>query len=89
MVTIKSPIQWILMTVLLAVVFCFSFAYFFTKQHSEQAYTLGDVEKKKEMLLPEARLVDLDSEVVPDDNLRKGKVVLVFISPSCNACHTY
>jgi thiol-disulfide isomerase/thioredoxin len=37
--------------------------------------------------LPEARLVDSDGAVLPDESLRRGKVVLMFVNPTCTPCN--
>jgi thiol-disulfide isomerase/thioredoxin len=37
--------------------------------------------------LPEAHLVDLDGKTLPDESLRKGKVVLIFVNPTCVPCN--
>lgn len=38
--------------------------------------------------LPEARLVDIKGTTLPDESLRRGKVVLVFANTKCGACLT-
>lgn len=82
----KSHVKWILLTVFLAVVFCGSFVYFYSKKQSAESSPVAEVEKKNENPLPEAKLFNLDSEILPDADLRKGKVVLIFVSPTCEAC---
>lgn len=36
--------------------------------------------------LPDARLVDIDGATLPDESLRHGKVMLVFVNPTCMPC---
>lgn len=74
------------MTVFLAVIFCGSFVYFYSKQQAEKNSPTAEIEKKNEKPLPEAKLFSLNSEILPDEDLRKGKVVLIFVSPTCEAC---
>lgn len=76
------------MTILLAVIFCVSFVFFYSKQQAEKNLPMAELNKKSEKPLPEAKLFDLNHEFLSDDDLRKGKVVLVFVSPSCEACET-
>lgn len=38
--------------------------------------------------LPEANLVDLDGARLPEEALRRGKVVLIFVNPTCAPCNT-
>ncbi len=76
------------MTILSAIIFCASFVYFYTKQVVESNSPTAGVEKKNEKSLPEAKLFNIKNEILTDDELRKGKVILIFVSPSCDACHT-
>ena len=66
--------------------FCGSFVYFYAKLQADKSSPTAEIEKKNERELPEAKLIDIDSQILPDENLRKGKVVLIFISPTCEAC---
>lgn len=76
------------MTVLSAIIFCAGFVYFYTKQQTEKSSPTAEIEKKNERPLPEAKLFDINSQILPDEELRKGKVILIFVSPTCEACHT-
>ena len=38
--------------------------------------------------LPEARLVDMNGATLPEQSLRRGKVVLMFLNPTCTPCNT-
>lgn len=37
--------------------------------------------------LPEANLIDIDGAKLPDPSFRQGKVVLVFVNPTCVPCN--
>ncbi len=82
----KSSIKWIAITAFTIVVFCASFVYFYTKQQSEKNSPTAGIEKEKEKPLPEAKLFDQNSELLSEEDLRKGKVILIFVSPTCDAC---
>jgi peroxiredoxin len=38
--------------------------------------------------LPEARLIDINGATLPEQSLRQGKVVLMFLNPTCAPCNT-
>lgn len=84
----KSPIKWILITIFLVVIFCGSFVYFYTRQVAQSSSLTVEVEKKNETPLPDAKFFNLKNEILADDELRKGKVILVFVSPTCDACQS-
>lgn len=72
-------------------VFVASYFYFANKQpppekpSPQKALT---VPAERQVPLPEAHLVDVSGTDLPDEALRKGKVILVFVSPDCDACQT-
>lgn len=78
--------KWILFSFIITIVFCISFVWFYTQRQARLQSPTAEIEQKKEMVLPEAKLINLNSELLPDDKLRKGKVVLVFFTPECEAC---
>lgn len=78
--------KWFLLSFALAIIFCFSFVWFYTKRHTENQSPTTEIETTQERALPDAKLIDLDSNLLTDDKLRKGKVVLVFVTPECAAC---
>ena len=82
----KLQIKWFAAIIFFAILFCASFVYFYTKQQIEKNSPTSGVEKNSEKPLPEAKLISHDSEILFDDKIRKGKVILIFISPSCEAC---
>ncbi len=84
----NSPFKWILATVFIAGLFCVSFVYFYTKLQTEKSSPTAEIEKKRTKVLPEAKLIDLDSQILSDEKLRKGKVILIFVTSSCEACLT-
>lgn len=82
-------------TILLAVVsiicvFVASYLYFANKMAQERPsqQKAVTVPAERQLPLPEAHLVDLAGADLPDEALRKGKVILVFVSPGCDACQT-
>jgi len=84
----KSSTKSISITILSAIVFCASFVLFYAKHQVGLSSPTAEVEKKNGYALPKAKLVKLNSEILHDDDLRKGKVILVFLSPYCDACQT-
>lgn len=82
----KSQISWIVITVFCAFIFCASFVYIYTKQQAKKFVPIAEVEKKIETPLPKTKLFVSDSDIFSDEELRKGNVVLMFLSPTCEAC---
>jgi len=82
----KQSINWILTTIFLAILFCTSFVYFYNQKETNKSSPTAKVEQKSEKPLPEAKLINHNSEILSDEQLRKGKVILIFVSPNCNAC---
>ncbi len=78
--------KWILFSLSLTIIFCVSFVWFYTKRQAEAQTPTTEVETSREEVLPEAKLIDLDSNLLSDEKLRKGKVVLIFVTPECEAC---
>jgi peroxiredoxin len=75
----------------LVVLFCASFVFFYTRaQRQAQAKAQAAAESRSAIgkPLPEVHLVATSGEAVDDQVLRKGKVVLIFLTPECDACHT-
>jgi thiol-disulfide isomerase/thioredoxin len=70
-----------------AILFCSSFAFFFTRVEKRKD-TSFLANSKSGVALPPSSLVDLNGEPLKDDNLRSGRVMLVFLNPGCGACHT-
>jgi peroxiredoxin len=79
----KPKIKWIFPSaVLFMLVSCLSFFYFSRVQQQASVHT----PKPSDWLLPETRLIDSTGVVADDQTLRKGKVILVFLSTNCKPC---
>ena len=82
----RQHFKWIAgLTLGFTVLFCVSFVFFYMRaqrQLLEPAASASGLEQP----LPEARLLDAAAERLDDQELRTGKVVLVFVSPDCLAC---
>ncbi|MGI8669511.1 MAG: TlpA family protein disulfide reductase [Aridibacter sp.] len=70
----------------LTILFCGSFVWFYNQSQVTLNSPIAEVEKTRDKILPKAKLVDLNSNLLSDDELRKGKVILVFVTPDCDAC---
>lgn len=82
----KRTLPWILFgTAGLTIIFCASFVYFYQSYQKEQQEKIS-APKGINSPLPEAELVDIDGVRINDDSIRKGRVILVFVSPDCLAC---
>jgi thiol-disulfide isomerase/thioredoxin len=82
----NKSIKWgVGITLGLLIVFCASFIYFSNRAQSQISPEQSPALSKP---LPEAHLVDLSDTVLEDPALRRGKVVLVFITPECPPCKT-
>jgi hypothetical protein len=77
----KMKTIWILSLALIFVlVFCAGFVYFYRRQlHSQTQVASG-------RQLPSSDLIDESNQVLPDAQLRHGKLILVFVTPDCEAC---
>ncbi len=77
----KPKVKWIVSSAaLITIVFCLSFLVFSRLQQHASA------PKPPRKLLPETRLVDSTTTQLNDQTLRKGKVIMVFLSTNCKAC---
>jgi hypothetical protein len=75
----------------LVILFCASFVFFYTRAQREaqaQAQAAAEARSAFGKPLPEAHLLAPSGEAIDDRILRKGKVVLIFLTPECDACHT-
>jgi peroxiredoxin len=80
----SKKVIWISsLAILFVLVFCAGFVAFYTRNDRNKAapepVNSGDS-------LPAAELVDESNQPLDDSQLRQGKVVLVFITPDCDAC---
>lgn len=79
----KPKVKWIVSSAaLITTVFCLSFLFF----SRLQPHASVEIPKPPNKLLPETRLVDSTTTRANDQTLRKGKVILVFLSAHCKAC---
>lgn len=82
--TSSKKVTWISgVAILFVLVFCASFVAFYTRNARNKAapepVNSGDS-------LPSAELVNESNQPLADSQLKNGKVVLVFITPDCDAC---
>lgn len=79
----RARIIWVAtMAVIFVVVFCVGFVYFYRRQQSSAAP--GPVASGR--ALPKSQLTDDADHTLTDNDLRHGKLILVFITPECDAC---
>src|SRR5215207_972067 len=82
--TSSKKVIWIsALALLFAVVFCTSFVVFYTRNNRNVA-AKAPVDSGKQ--LPTAELIDEFNKPLPESDLRKGRVVLVFVTADCDAC---
>jgi len=73
----------------LIVVFCLGFAFFYHRIQRTQTAQAKPAESSKSLIdkpLPHAELVDVYGAKVDEQVIRTGKVVVVFVTPDCDAC---
>jgi len=81
--------RWISITgviLFLAVVFCVGFVFFYNRIQRLQAAPSDTSKSLINKPLPRAQLVDAYGSKVDEQVLRRGRVVLVFVTTDCNAC---
>lgn len=84
-----KQIKWVILSFVFVIIFCASFVVFYTKHQAKAGLPTAQTaqgEQTRQRVLPEAKLVDSNSDLLPDEKLRKGKVVLIFVSADCEAC---
>lgn len=80
----SKKVIWIsALALLFVVVFCASFVVFYTRNNRKVAVK-APVDSGKQ--LPSAELIDEFNKQLPESDLRKGRVVLVFVTADCDAC---
>ena len=70
-------------------VFCLGFAFFYYRIQRSQNAQAKPVESSRSLIdkpLPQAQLVDVYGAKVDEQLIRKGRVVVVFITLDCDAC---
>jgi peroxiredoxin len=78
-------------TLFLVAVFCVGFVVFYNRIQRSRAPQAESPEAPGSLInkpLPQAQLIDLNGAKVDEQILRRGKVILVFITTDCNACVT-
>jgi peroxiredoxin len=82
--TTSKKIIWISsVAVIFVLVFCAAFVAFYTRNTRNKT---APEPVNSDKSLPAAELVDESNQPVADAQLKNGKVVLVFITPDCDAC---
>src|SRR6186997_476873 len=78
-----KKVIWIAsIAVVFVLVFCVSFVVFYSRYSRSKAAEPVNSGNS----LPAAELVDESNQRLADSELKKGRVVLVFVSPGCDAC---
>ena len=82
--TSSKKIIWISsLAIIFVLVFCAAFVVFYTRNTRTKA---APEPVNSDNSLPSAELVDESNQPLADSQLKSGKVVLVFITPECDAC---
>jgi len=74
---------------ILLAIFCGSFYFFYRRAQKKSPPTQQDLILTEAVLdrpLPKADLVNISNEQLADEELRRGKKVLVFMMPDCEPC---
>jgi hypothetical protein len=71
---------------LLVAVFCIGFAFFYSRAHRSQPIAPAPSKSLINKPLPPAQLLDIYGSKVDEQVLRRGRVILVFVTPECDAC---
>ena len=73
----------------LIVVFCVGFGFFYYRVQQAQKAQAKPVASSKSLIdkpLPRAELVDVYGAKVDEQTIRRGRVIVVFVTPDCDAC---
>ena len=80
----KRNTIWIIsLAVIFVLAFCGGFVYFYL---SRQAKHSSQVQNGTGKPLPFAQLIDESNQILPDSELRHGRLILVFVTIDCDAC---
>ena len=79
----RNTIWTISLAVLFVLVFCGGFVYFYRSRQAKQSSQVQNGTRKP---LPAAELIDESNQVLPDSELRRGRLMLVFVTTECDAC---
>lgn len=77
-----------LFAVLFVVLFCVSFVFLFMYFQSQRQIAAEEPPIKKEIPLPEISFSDANDNKLPEDEIRTGKVVLIFLMTDCHHCQS-
>ena len=78
-----SRLQIISLAVIFTAVFCLGFTFFYARRQRSLAPQVPNTSGRT---LPSAELVDESNQMLADSQLRSGKMILVFVTPDCDAC---
>ncbi len=67
-------------------VFCLGFVFFYNRNQHSQAVAPEASKSLINKPLPHAQLLDVYGSKVDEQVLRRGRVILVFVTPECDAC---
>jgi len=71
----------------LVAVFCAGFAFFYSRmQRSPDVQAESNSKSLINKPLPQAQLIDANGSKIDEQILRRGKVILVFVTADCDAC---
>ncbi len=84
----SKQIKWVVgLTLGFTLLFCASFVFFFQRAQQKAAASAKEPSAKAiGKPLPPARFVDSSDQVLDDQTIRNGRVILVFGTPDCDAC---
>jgi hypothetical protein len=72
----------------LIAIFCVGFVFFYHRIQRTQIEASDTSKSLIDKPLPHAQLVDVYGATVNEQVLRRGRVILVFVTPDCEACAT-
>jgi len=84
----KMKQKTLLITILFAVLFCVSFVILFKHFQMKRQLAAGEPRIQKEIPLPDVSFSDVNGNKLPEDEIRKGKVVLMFLMTDCHYCES-
>ena len=86
----SKQIKWAIgLTLGFTLLFCASFVFFFQRAQQKAAAPAKEPVGSGKAIgkpLPLARFVDSSDQILDDQTIRNGKVILVFGTPDCDAC---
>lgn len=85
---LKQGKRIITLSVFIVLLFCASFVFFFQRAQKQSQASAAAPSARTDKALPQAHLFDQSGAPFNDEALRKGKVVLIFMTLECGACRT-